>query len=317
MDSKKETQKKTKVITSSLSLWQRIYKYRWFYVMFVPVLVLIVLFNYLPMLGIRFAFYEYTPFKGPNFVGFQNFKKLLSEGQFWNAFGNTIEISIVKLLITTLVAVVISLLLNEILHLRFKKFIQTLIYLPHFLSWVVVAAIFKIVLSPQDGFINSVLVNLGLIEEPIYFLASSTWWRIVYFIINIWKETGWSTVLYLATLSGINPELYEAASIDGANRWGKMRFITLPSLSNTIIIVLILNLAKIMNLFESVFVLYNPMVYEVSDVIQTYIYRYTLATPVPNYGYTTAVGLFKSLTACILVLVCNQISKKVRGRGII
>ena len=317
MDSKKETQKKTKVVTSSLSLKQRIFKYRWFYVMFLPVLVLVVLFNYLPMLGIRFAFYEYTPFKGPNFVGFQNFKKLLSEAQFWNAFSNTIEISIIKLLITTFVAVVVSLLLNEILYLKFKKFIQTLIYLPHFLSWVVVAAIFKIVLSPQNGFVNSVLVSFGLIEQPIYFLASSTWWRIVYFIINIWKETGWSTVLYLATLSGINPELYEAASIDGANRWGKMRFITLPSLANTIIIVLILNLAKIMNLFESVFVLYNPMVYGVSDVIQTYIYRYTLATPVPNYGYTTAVGLFKSLTACVLVLVCNQISKKVRGRGII
>lgn len=317
MDSKKETKKSAKVVTSSLSLGQRIYKYRWFYIMFLPVLVLVMLFHYLPMLGIRFAFYEYTPFKGPNFVGFQNFEKLLSNSQFWNAFRNTVEISIIKLILTTFVAVIVSLLLNEIFNLKFKKFIQTLIYLPHFLSWVVVAAIFKIVLSPQDGFVNSVLVALGFINEPIYFLGSTTWWRIVYFIINIWKETGWGTVLYLATLSGINPELYEASSIDGANRWGKMRFITLPSLANTIVIVLILNLAKIMNLFESVFVLYNTQVYEVSDVIQTYIYRYTLATPIPNYGYTTAVGLFKSLVACVLVLVSNHISKKVRGRGII
>lgn len=317
MDSKKETKKKAKVVTSSLSLGQRIYKYRWFYLMFSPVLVLVLLFNYLPMLGIRFAFYEYTPFKGPIYVGFENFEKLLASSQFWDAFRNTVEISIIKLLLTTFVAVIVSLLLNEIFNLRFKKFIQTLIYLPHFLSWVVVAAIFKIILSPQDGFINSVLISLGLIDEQIYFLGSTTWWRIVYFIINIWKETGWGTVLYLATLSGINPELYEASSIDGANRWGKMRFITLPSLANTIVIVLILNLAKIMNLFESVFVLYNPMVYKVSDVIQTYIYRYTLATPVPNYGYTTAVGLFKSLAACVLVLVSNYVSKKVRGRGII
>jgi putative aldouronate transport system permease protein len=285
--------------------------------MLLPVVALVILFYYMPMLGIRFAFYNYTPFKGPDWVGFENFSKAFATPQFWAAFNNTLQISIIKLLLNTFVAVFLSLLMNEIGNLTVKKSVQTLIYLPHFLSWVVTASIFAIILSPQSGFVNQILVSVGIIDKPIYFLADTKWWRPVYYLISIWKETGWGTILYLATLSGINPELYEAAKIDGANRWNQIRFVTIPSLANTIIIVLILNLAKIMNLFESVFVLYNPKVYEVSDVIQTYIYRQTLATPVPNFGYTTAVGLFKSLVSCILVLICNYASKKVRGRGIV
>ncbi len=153
--------------------------------------------------------------------------------------------------------------------------------------------------------------------KEIYFLASTAWWRPIFYIINIWKETGWGTIIFLATLAGINPELYEAADIDGATRMQKMRFVTLPALSNTIITVLILNLAKVMNMFESVFVLYNNAVYSVSDVISTYIYRQTFAIALPNYGYSTAVGLFKSLVGCVLVLICNWASKKTRGRGIV
>ena len=151
----------------------------------------------------------------------------------------------------------------------------------------------------------------------IYFLASTKWWRPIYWLIQVWKETGWGTIIYLATLSGINPELYEAADIDGATRIQKIRFVTLPALANTIITVLILNLAKVMNVFDSVFVLYNPAVYDVADVISTYIYRQTFAIALPNYGYSTAVGLFKGLVGCVLVLICNKISKKVRGRGIV
>jgi putative aldouronate transport system permease protein len=303
--------------TSSASVGTRIWRYRWFYLMLLPVVALVILFYYMPMLGIRFAFYNYTPFKGPDWVGFENFTKAFATPQFWAAFNNTLQISILKLLLNTFVAVFLSLLMNEIGNLTVKKSVQTLIYLPHFLSWVVTASIFAIILSPQSGFVNQMLVSVGIIDKPIYFLADTKWWRPVYYLISIWKETGWGTILYLATLSGINPELYEAAKIDGANRWNQIKFVTIPSLANTIIIVLILNLAKIMNLFESVFVLYNPKVYEVSDVIQTYIYRQTLATPVPNFGYTTAVGLFKSLVSCILVLICNYASKKVRGRGIV
>ena len=142
-------------------------------------------------------------------------------------------------------------------------------------------------------------------------------WRPIFYLINIWKETGWGTIIFLATLAGINPELYEAADIDGASRFQKMRYVTLPALGNTIITVLILNLAKVMNMFESVFVLYNASVYTVSDVISTYIYRQTFDNAVSNYGYSTAVVLFKSLVGCFLVLVCNKLSKKIRGRGIV
>lgn len=148
-------------------------------------------------------------------------------------------------------------------------------------------------------------------------MGETSTWRPVYYIINIWKDTGWGTILFLATLSGISPELYEAAQIDGANRWNRMCYITLPALANTIITVFILNLAKVMNLFESVFVLMNDAVIEVSTVLQTYIYMQSFGGGIPNYGYTTAVGLFKSLVSCALVLLCDYASKKVRGRGIV
>lgn len=295
----------------------RIYTYRWFYLMLVPVFIFAILFNYYPLLGIRYAFYNYTPFKGPDFCGFDNFTKLLANAQFWTAFKNTWVLSLGNLVCTTGAAVLLSLLLNEIKNIHAKKFMQTLIYIPHFLSWVVVASIFAIILSPQNGFFNELLVKMGIIDSPVYFLANSKAWRWVFFAINIWKETGWGTVIYLATLSGINPELYEAARMDGANRFQQMKFVTLPALANTIVIVLILNLAKIMNIFESVLVLYSPKVYGVADVLQTYVYRQTLTTQVPNFGYSTAVGLFRSLIGCALVLICNQLSKKMRGRGII
>ena len=149
------------------------------------------------------------------------------------------------------------------------------------------------------------------------FLGDVRYWRGTFFFINVWKDTGWGTILFLATLSGISPDLYEAAQIDGANRWKRLIYITLPALANTIITVFILNLAKVMNMFESVFVLYNNAVYDVSDVISTYIYRQTFAIALPNYGYSTAVGLFKSLVGCVLVLICNWASKKTRGRGIV
>jgi putative aldouronate transport system permease protein len=154
--------------------------------------------------------------------------------------------------------------------------------------------------------------------SEIYFFGSKDWWRIVYYITNIWKDAGWGTIIYMATLSSINPEMYEAASIDGANRFQKIKFITMPALANTIIVVLILNLAKVMNLFESVFVLQNDAVIRQSDVLQTYIYTQTFNSgALPNYGYTTAVGLVRSVVGCIFVLVCNYASKKVRGRGIV
>lgn len=299
----------------------RIWNHRGYYIMFLPVLIFLIIMNYWPMLGIRYAFYDYKPVGEPVFVGLKHFEKMFSTDAFWVAFKNTLQLSIMKLILTTFTSVIVSIFLNEMGNLFAKKTLQTIIYLPHFMSWAVVASIFSLLLSPSStGMVNGWLRDLGILSQDakgIYFLADSKMWRPIFYLINIWKETGWGTIIFLATLSGINPELYEAGDIDGATRMQKIRYITLPALANTIITVLILNLAKVMNMFESVFVLYNNAVYDVSDVISTYIYRQTFAVALPNYGYSTAVGLFKSLVGCFLVLVCNWASKKTRGRGIV
>ncbi len=285
--------------------------------MFLPVLIYVLIIYYWPMLGVRFSFYDYT-LKKMEYVGFKHFQKLFVDKAFWTAFKNTLELSIVKLLLTTFTAVVVSVFINEMANLVAKKTLQTVIYLPHFMSWTVTAAIFTLFLSTSStGFVNETLKEWGWISKSIDFMHDKALWRPVFYLVNIWKETGWGTVIFLATLAGINPELYEAADIDGAKRLQKIWYVTVPELANTIIIVLILNLAKVLNMFESVFVMYNERVFKVADVISTYIYRKTFLQDIPNYGYTTAVGLFKSLVGCGLVLVCNWASKKIRGRGII
>lgn len=321
------SKKKQAVVTSTgvavhkKPLGLRIWNNRGYYLMFLPVLIFLLIMYYWPMLGVRYSFYDYYVVRQPKFVGLKHFQTMFATPQFWTAFGNTLVLSIMKLIITTLSAVVVSILLNEMGNLFAKKTLQTVIYLPHFMSWAVVASIFTLFLSASNtGMLNGLLRDLGILKEGmanISFLEEKSMWRPIFYLINIWKETGWGTIIFLATLAGINPELYEAADIDGASRFQKMRYVTLPALGNTIITVLILNLAKVMNMFESVFVLYNASVYTVSDVISTYIYRQTFDNAVANYGYSTAVGLFKSLVGCFLVLICNWASKKVRGRGIV
>ena len=300
------------------SIWTKIYYHRGFYVMFLPVFIMVILFFYWPMLGCRFAFTKYV-IRAPYYVGLYHFNRMFTNDvYFWRAFRNTLVLSLTKLILNTGMAVIISLLLNEIVSLGSKKTVQTIVYLPHFMSWVVVASVFKMILDPNaSGVINSILLKANIISDPIYFLGETKYWRSMFYIMNIWKDTGWGTILFLATLSGISPDLYEAAQIDGANRWNRLIHITLPALANTIITVFILNLAKVMNLFESVFVTMNDAVVAVSDVLQTYIYAKTFGSGNSDYGYSTAVGLFKSFVGMILVLGCNWASKKVRGRGIV
>lgn len=311
------SKKKNQVNTNKKPLGMRIWNNRGFYLMFLPVFIFVLIMYYWPMLGIRYSFFVYKG-RDIHWAGLQHFQSMFAAPEFWIAFRNTLVISIVKLLLNTFVAVVISIFLNEMTSLFCKKFVQTVIYLPHFMSYAVVAAIFTLFLSTSStGMINETLKGWGWIQNSIDFLHSTKLWQPVFYIINLWKETGWGTVIFFATLSGISPDLYEAADIDGATRLQKMRYITLPALANTIIIVLILNIAKVLNIFEPVFVLYNSRVYDVSDVISTYVYRMTFMTSLPDYGYTTAVGLFKSVVGCILMLASNWASKKIRGRGII
>lgn len=300
-------------------LLQRMSKYWGFYLMFIPVLIFVAIFHYAPMFGIQYAFYSWKVIGDPVWVGFANFDKLFKQSQFSVSFWNTIEFSVIKLVLNTGLAVIISLLLNEMVSLKFKKLSQTIIYLPHFMSWVVTASVFSLLLAPsENGLVNQLLIRMGVLDKGIYYLADKGHWRTWYYIINLWRETGWQTIIFMATLTGIDPGIYEAASIDGAGRWKKMFYVTFPALGNTIITVLILNLAKIMNLFESVFVLQNDSIRRATNVLQTYVYYQTFnAGASADYGYTTAVGLFRSMVGLALMLICNWASKKVRGRGIV
>ena len=287
----------------------------WLYIMFLPTLIFVILFNYLPMLGIRYAFYRYNAFAPPRFVGWVNFERLFASSRFWSVFRNTLQISLVNLVLGMIASVGIALLLNEIGRGYLKRPLQTIIYIPHFMSWVVVASVFQLILSPQNGFINNVLTGTGMLKTPIYFLADEKWWQPAFYFINRWKETGWGTVIYLAALTSINPELYDSAMIDGAGKLKQALYITIPCIMPTIVIVTVLQLSRVLNIFESVFVLYNPAVYSVSDVIQTYNYRVGLLDS--DFGYATAVGLFRSFICMFLVLGANYASKRIRGRGIL
>lgn len=296
-------------------VWNKIKKDKFYYLMFLPVFVMTIIFNYIPMFGIRYAFYKFTPFK-KEFIGLDNFKNIffgINSQRFWLAFKNTIILSLSNLILGIIASVVLALLLNEVYNKKIRGAIQTIVYLPHFLSWVVTASIFTIILSPQGGFINSILEAMG--KEPIYFLTSEKWWRPIFLLIYRWKETGWGTIIYLAAMTSINPQLYEAAEIDGAGRWRQTIYITIPALMPTILVVFVLNLGKVLNIFESVFVLYNPMVHNVADVIGTFTYR--IGMQQADYGLGTAIGLFKSLIAMILVLITNKVSQKVRGSDIL
>lgn len=295
------------------TLKSRILKYKYFYLMFLPVLVMNIIFNYIPMVGIRFAFYKYGPFAPPKFIGFKNFQTLFSNNKFLTIFKNTISLSITNLILGTIITVIFALLMNELYNKFFKSFTQTVLYMPHFISWVVTASIFYLMLSPDDGMINNFLGLFGV--EPIYFMIKEKIWIGVFQFIQRWKETGWGTVIYLAALSGINTELYEAAAMDGAGRLKQTWYVTLPGIINTILVVFILNLAKVLNIFESVFVLQNPMVVNISEVIRTYTYKVGLQQS--DYGYSTAVGLFQSVISLVLVLGSNKLSKKIKGEGIL
>lgn len=289
-------------------------KYGMYYMMLAPMLFCLLIFSYLPMSGILYAFTDYSPFNlDMNFVGFKNFKNLFANKGFWVAFKNTLEISTIRLLIITAGSIGLALLLDEIGCLKFRKLAQTVVYIPHFMSWVIVASIFTMILSPKTGFVNSIIAAFG--GEKIYFLADKMWWRPILFLISLWKEVGWGAIIYVSALAGVDMEQHEAAIMDGANRLQRVWNITLPAISNTIIVVFILNLAKILNLFEPVWVLQNPMVMGVSDVLETYVYR--MGIEGAQYGISTAAGLFKSVISVVFVLIGNKLSRKLTGEEVI
>ena len=284
--------------------------------MLIPAVLYYIVFHYIPIYGVQLAFRDYL-FKegiwGSPWIGMENFKLLFSTGSFREVLGNTLTISFYKLIFGFPVPVVFALLLNEVRSAKLKKVTQTISYLPHFVSWVVLSGLFIQFLSPSTGPINIILKAMKI--EPVYFIADPKWFRTVLVVTSIWKETGWGTVIYIAALSGINPELYEAAIVDGANRFKQSWYVTLPSLAPVITIMFIFAVGGIINDdFDQIFNMYNARVYNVADVISTYTYRMGLIDM--QYSFSTAVGLFKNVIAFILIIITNTISKRINEYGI-
>ncbi|MBR2948823.1 MAG: sugar ABC transporter permease [Lachnospiraceae bacterium] len=285
--------------------------------MFIPVVVYFAVFKYIPMGGIVMAFKDYKIRQGiwgSDWCGLENFTKLFATNTFARAVENTLEISLLRIICGFPVPIILALLLNEVNNEKFKKAVQTITYLPHFISWVVLAGLFQQLLSPSNGAVNSILGTLFNME-PIYFLGDNDYFRGTLIVTDIWKGAGWASILYLAAISGIDPSLYEAAKCDGATKLQCTRYITLPCIAATITVMLILEIGGILDAgFDQVFNLYNSAVYETADIIDTYVYRYGIGEM--KYAMGTAVGLFKNGIGFILVLGTNAITKRINGNGI-
>lgn len=287
----------------------KLWSFRLLYLMILPFIIWYMLFCYVPMAGLYLSFEDFSyrgGIWGSKWVGMDNFRAILTDKEFLRAFRNTLVFSMGKLALQFPAAIVLALALNEVQRPRLKKAYQTVLTFPHFISWVVMAGILKNMFA-GNGVINQVLTVAGL--EPVSPLLSLTGFRPFIWFSNIWKEAGWDTIIYMAALAGIDPGLYEAAEIDGANRWGKIWHITLPGIRSTILIMLILEIGRIMTTgasFDQVFNLYSSPVYEVADTIDTYIYR-TSFNGTRDFGYTTAVGLFKSVMGVTMMLGANRL----------
>lgn len=297
------------------SLLQRMKPYKGLYLIALPGVLFLLIFRYLPMYGIIIAFKDFNVMKGilgSDFIGFKNFTRLFHSAQFLLAFKNTILLSIYNLLWGFPVPIILALLLNEVRMLAFKKTVQTITYIPHFFSWVIISGIFIDILSPSTGIVNILIQKLGF--NPVFFMASPSWIRSILVFSNIWKEAGWGTILYLAAISSIDESLYEAAAIDGAGRLKQALNITLPALKSTIIILLIMRLGNIMgDNFEQILMMSSSAVQDKVDVIDTFVYRQSFLTL--DFGFTSAAGLFKSIINCFLLVFSNRLVKMLGGSG--
>lgn len=280
--------------------------------MLAPGMLFLLLFHIVPMGGLIMAFQNYVPIKGllgSDFVGLKNFQRLFRLPTFWNVLKNTVVISVSKLVLVTLAAIIFALLLNECRNLKFKRIVQTTVYLPHFLSWVILAVMFSNLFS-YTGIINQLAGLFG--REPEMFMISNQWFRKILIGGEVWKEFGYSAIVYVAAMTNIDPTLYEAAGMDGANRLKKILYITLPGIVPTIVLMTTLNMGKILSGgFDQVFNLYSPLVYQTGDIIDTYVYRMGLVDL--QYSNGTAVGLFKSLISFVLLVVSYKLADKFVG----
>jgi putative aldouronate transport system permease protein len=297
-------------------LGARYWRNRYLLLLLLPGIVFYLIFRYKPMYGILIAFKDYRfrlGIMGSPWVGLDVFKELLGSKDFWLVFRNTVIISSYKLLFGFPAPIILALLLNEVRVFWFKRVVQTVSYLPYFISWVVLSGIFFQILSPSAGPVNYVIK--ALTGHTLYFLGDPSLFRGTIVGLSLWKGVGWGAVIYLAALAGVNPELYEAAYIDGAGRWQQVVHITLPSILPVITILFILNVGSVVeDDFDQIFNLYRPVVYDVADVLSTYTYRKGLNEM--RYSLATAVGLFQNVLAFLLVAITNMLSKRIGEYGI-
>lgn len=294
-------------------------KYKFFYLMALPGMIYFVIFHYGSIAGVIMAFKDFSPLDGymgiitGKWVGFLHFKRFFGSYYFWNILRNTLVISFQKIIFGFPAPIILALLLNEIGNAKFKKTTQAISYLPHFLSMVIIMSLLRIMLSVDTGYVNHLIQFFG--GEPVIFLADPRYFRSILVVSSVWQSVGWGSIIYLAAISAIDAQLYEAAIIDGANRWQQMWHITIASIANVIVIVLILRVGHILDAgFGQIFLLYSPAVYSVADIIDTFVYREGIGKM--NYEFATAVGLFKSVIALIMVLSTNKIAKKLGHEGI-
>ena len=296
-----------------------LWKYRALYSMMILPFAYFILFKYLPMFGNILAFRRYRPGMGPwgtEWMGFSYFERFIHDDNFWRAFRNTLITSLCNIAVNFPLPIFFAIMLNEAQVKFFKKIVQTVSYMPRFISTVVVIAILGEILSPSSGLLNRFLVSVFGIE-PVYFMNLPQWFRPIYVFTDSWQFTGWTAIIYLAAISNINADLYEAAEIDGAGRIQKIFKITIPSIMPTVMVMLILQIGRMLTLgFEKILLLYTPNNSQVSDILDTLVYRTGLAGGMPNYSYATAIGLFSSIIGLVLVTSANFTSRKVTGESI-
>jgi len=300
--------------------WRQIKRDRFLYALAAIPLLYFVIFRYLPMIGVIIAFQDYDPFLGltdifrlDRWVGLKHFRNFFDSIFFWNIMRNTVLISLYKLIFGFPVPIILALLINEVRVTLFQRTVQTVSYLPHFFSMVVAAGIVRAMLTPQGGLLNQVVVALG--GEPKAYLTDPDLFRSIIVTMDVWQHAGWNSIIFLAAMATINTEMYEAAAMDGANRFQRMWHVTLPSISFAIVIILIFRIGGMLDAgFEQIILLYSPSVYSVSDIIDTYVYRAGLIGR--QYSFGAAVGLYKSVLALALMYMANKISQKLGQEGL-
>lgn len=295
----------------------KMWNYKWIYLMLLPVMAYYIIFKYIPMYGVTIAFKDYNVFKGvldSPWCGLEVFEKILKNKNFWEAIKNTLLLNVLTLLVSFPLTIIVSLMLNEVMSSKFKKITQSVLYLPHFISWVVVAGIATNLFSMQGGTVNHILNTLGIDSVP--FLSNNAWWVFTYVICNVWKEIGWGTIIYLAALTGVDESLYEAAYLDGATKFQRLIYITLPSIKSVIVTMLILQISKMMTIgLDAPLLLGNKKVMGVSEVISTYTYR--LGIERAKYSDSTAIGLFQSVINIIILFAADKFAKAIGEDGLI